>query len=186
MDAARVLENPRAKEGDRAAVAARSSETDVAALYDAHAVSLYRYLLTMLGRVSDAEDALQEVFLGVMRRRRRGGIRNPRAYLWRAAHMQALQVLRRRRRRDRECAAAELTWIDASQAEDPDLALDIDRAIRRLPPEQREVIALRIGEGLTFREVAEVLGIPLNTASSRYRRALARLRESLEEGDGDD
>jgi RNA polymerase sigma-70 factor (ECF subfamily) len=186
MDASRVLENLRVRAGEGAA--GRTGEVDVAAMYDIHAPSLYRYLVTMLGQVSDAEDALQEVFLGVMRRRVLRGIRDPKAYLWRAARSQALLVLRRRRRRDRERAAAALTWIDPDGGT-PDvreLALDVDRALRQLPLEQREVMALRLGEDLTFREIAEVLAIPQNTVSSRYRRGLARLRALLEEGDSDD
>jgi RNA polymerase sigma-70 factor (ECF subfamily) len=186
MDASRVLENLRVRAGEGAA--GRAASVDVAALYDTHAAALYRYLVTMLGQASDAEDALQEVFLGIMRRRSPRGIRDPKAYLWCAARSQALQILRRRRKRDRERAAAALTWIDpdAGTPDVRELALDVDRALRQLPLEQREVIALRLGEDLTFREIAGVLGIPQNTVSSRYRRALARLRALLEEGGSDD
>jgi RNA polymerase sigma-70 factor (ECF subfamily) len=45
------------------------------------------------------------------------------------------------------------------------------------------VIALKLGEDLTFREIAQALGIPKNTAASRYRLALARLRALLEGGE---
>jgi RNA polymerase sigma-70 factor (ECF subfamily) len=65
-----------------------------------------------------------------------------------------------------------------------EIAIDIDRALRRLPAEQREVILLKLSEDLTFREIAELLGLPRATAASRYRLALERLRSIL--GSGDD
>ncbi|MEI8197916.1 MAG: sigma-70 family RNA polymerase sigma factor, partial [Phycisphaerae bacterium] len=55
----------------------------------------------------------------------------------------------------------------------------LENALRRLPPEQREVIQLKFYEQLTFAQIADILGIPPNTAASRYRYALAHLRELL-------
>ncbi len=52
-------------------------------------------------------------------------------------------------------------------------------ALRKLPREQREVVALKIWGGQTFREIAAALGIPQNTAASRYRYALKALGQSL-------
>jgi RNA polymerase sigma-70 factor (ECF subfamily) len=56
----------------------------------------------------------------------------------------------------------------------------VQRALGRLPLEQREVIALKLSEDLSFREIGQVLRIPANTAASRYRLALGRLRALLE------
>lgn len=155
---------------------------DVGALYDAHAGAIYRYPLALLGAPEESEDALQEVFLGLLRRTGEIMLANPQAYLFRAARNQALMVLRRRRRRQ---ATAGLSWVDP-QACGPtarELAIDLDRALRQLPPEQAEVIALKLGEGLAFREIAKILEIPMNTAASRYRLAVTRLRRLLEGGD---
>jgi len=162
-------------------------ESDPAAVYDAHAGALYRYLLALLGEVEEAEDALQEVFVAFLRRRGMPPIRNLRAYLLRAARTQALMMLRRRRRDRREREAACLSWIDADACSlgDRALAVDLDRALLTLPREQREVIALKLDEGLTFREIAELLDIPTDTAASRYRLALKRLRTHLEGGEED-
>ena len=157
-------------------------ESDPSAAYDAHAGALYRYLLALLGEVEDAEDALQEVFVAFLRRRGMTQVRNLRAYLLRAARMQALMTLRRRRRHRREREAARISWIDADACPlaDRALSVDVDRALLALPLEQREVIALKLNEDLTFREIAELLDIPANTAASRYRLALKRLRTQLE------
>jgi RNA polymerase sigma-70 factor (ECF subfamily) len=55
----------------------------------------------------------------------------------------------------------------------------LEGAIRKLPPEQREVVHLHVFEGWTFQEVADASGDSINTVASRYRYALARLRETL-------
>jgi RNA polymerase sigma-70 factor (ECF subfamily) len=52
-----------------------------------------------------------------------------------------------------------------------------------LPPKQREVIAMKIDGELTFAEIGAVLGVSANTAASRYRYALEKLRRSLEDAD---
>lgn len=157
---------------------------DLGAAYDAHAGALYRYLLTLLASREEAEDALHEVMLGLLRRRGGGQIRDLRAYLFQAARRQAFQAMRRRRRRDQE-ASAVLSWVDleACDPADRDLAIDLGRALAGLPAGQREVIALKLGEDLTFREIAALLDLPANTAASRYRLALAGLRRLLESGE---
>jgi len=161
----------------------RAEDDGLAAIYDAHADALYRYLVSILGNPEEAEDALQEVFLNLARRPQRDYIRYLRPYLFRAAHNQAIVVLRRRKRHEELPIA--VSWIDleACKPSDCELALDVDRALRQLPPEQRAVIVLKMGEDLTFREIGQVLDIPRNTAASRYRLAIARLRALLEGGE---
>jgi RNA polymerase sigma-70 factor (ECF subfamily) len=68
-----------------------------------------------------------------------------------------------------------------SQCEDRAGPFDerLQRALAALPTEEREVIALKIDGGLTFAEIAEVLGVSSNTAASRYRYALEKLRDAL-------
>ena len=56
----------------------------------------------------------------------------------------------------------------------------LQRALLALPPEQREVISLKIDGELTFAQIGEVLGMSMNTAASRYRYALDKLRTTLE------
>jgi RNA polymerase sigma-70 factor (ECF subfamily) len=59
-------------------------------------------------------------------------------------------------------------------------AARLERALENLPVEQREIITLKVDGGLTFAEIASVLGISANTAASRYRYALEKLRTALE------
>jgi RNA polymerase sigma-70 factor (ECF subfamily) len=176
METSRVLEAGDLKGEEAAAEAERP--THLGEVYEAYAAPLYRYLLTLVGSEQDAEDALQEVFLAVARIGL-GRVRNLRPYLFQAARRQAIGLLRKRRRR-RE-TDAEISWIDleACGPDDSALAIDIDRALRSLPPNQREVIALHLSEGYSFREIAALCGTTKDTAFSRYRLGIAKLRGLL-------
>jgi RNA polymerase sigma-70 factor (ECF subfamily) len=183
METSRLLQRAHARTEEQSG---EQAGVDLAAIYDAYAAPLYRYLLALLPRPEEAEDALQEVFLGVLRRTGRGRISDLRAYLFRAARNQAFMVLRKRRTREKTLEAVmALSWIDLEECApgQREAAIDIDRALRQLPAEQREIISLKLAEDLTFREVAEVLGLPRATAASRYRLALERLRSILAGGD---
>lgn len=57
---------------------------------------------------------------------------------------------------------------------------DVDRAMNALPPEQREVIALVLVEGLAYREAADLLDIPIGTLTSRLTRGRQALAQRLE------
>jgi RNA polymerase sigma-70 factor (ECF subfamily) len=197
METSRALAGTRSSEPGPAGPAARSAARlrarqptaqsgaadDLAALYDAHAASLFRYLLALLQNAEEAEDALAELFLGLARRRGQRGIQEAQAYLFRAARNQAIQTLRKRKRRREEDVGD--SWIAVEQCHGPEreIAIDIERGLGKLPAEQREVLVLKLSEGLTFREIADVVAIPANTAASRYRLALRRLREELMGGD---
>ena len=65
-------------------------------------------------------------------------------------------------------------------ASNPDQALDLQRCLLRLPPEQREVLLLVSMEDMSYAEVAKVTGVPLGTVMSRLSRARARLQAMME------
>lgn len=148
---------------------------EIERLYDEWAPRLLGYIRSITRDRALAEDALHELFVKLARRRPR--LLQPAAYLYRAAHNEALRV---GRGRVGGASLAELEVVaptgDGQTAAD---AAELAGALDRLPIEQARVVLLHALEGLTFREVAEVLGIPANTAASRYRYALARLREVL-------
>ncbi|MGH9372589.1 MAG: RNA polymerase sigma factor, partial [Vicinamibacterales bacterium] len=138
---------------------------------------LYRYALMILAERQAAEDAIQQVFAGLLGGRR-GPIDDPERYLRRAVRNACYSALRQRRAR-RVVAVDERVLEalpDAAPAVGEELRLTLDLAIRELPPEQREVLHLHAFEGRTFRDIAEATGDPLNTVASRYRYALEKLR----------
>ncbi len=149
-------------------------------LYDAHAAGLFHYFTSFTGEEADAKDLLQELFIKLARQSIPSGIVNLRAWLLRLAHHQAVDWLRRHRVRRR--AEEEMPPEMFATQDDPDqeeLARRLTCALALLPLEQRSVAQLKLWDGLTFEEIAEVQGIPLNTAASRYRYALEKLRSEL-------
>lgn len=157
---------------------------DIERLYDQHAQPLYAFLLNLTRDEADTRDLLQELFVKLARDSQLlRGIREERAFLIRLAHNAAIDLMRRRgtRERTRETFAAEIASPFAP-ATDPDEEVfrnKLAEALAELPAEQRAVAHLKLWEGLTFEQIADALEIPPNTAASRYRYALDKLRGRL-------
>ena len=129
---------------------------------------------------ADAEDIVQEAFVKFWRRNH--NIQN-RALLYAAVRSIALDFIRRdsRRARREASALAETGEVAEPQFEfEDDTQRALAEAIDGLPCEQREVVVMKIWNELTFAEIASALGISQNTAASRYRYALAALRDTLQ------
>jgi RNA polymerase sigma-70 factor (ECF subfamily) len=157
---------------------------DIERLYDEHAQSLYAFLLNFTRNEPDTRDLLQEIFVKLAREPELlTGIREERAFLIRLAHNLAVDLMRRRGTRDktRENFAAEIISLFAATS-DPDEKVYREKlamALDELPEEQRAVVHMKLWEGLTFEEIAAALEIPPNTAASRYRYGLDKLRGRL-------
>ena len=157
---------------------------DIERLYDEHAQPLFAFLLNFTRDEADTRDLLQEIFVKLTREPKLlAGVREERAFLIRLAHNAAIDLIRRRgtRERTKENFAAETVSIFAPTS-DPDEKLfreELADALGELPEEQRTVVHLKLWGGLTFEEIAAALAIPPNTAASRYRYALDKLRGRL-------
>jgi len=157
---------------------------DIERLYDEHAQPLFAFLLNFTRDEADTRDLLQEIFVKLTREPKLlAGVREERAFLIRLAHNAAIDLIRRRgtRERTKENFAAETVPIFAPTS-DPDEKLfreELTDALGELPEEQRAVVHLKLWGGLTFEEIAAALAIPPNTAASRYRYALDKLRGRL-------
>jgi RNA polymerase sigma-70 factor (ECF subfamily) len=156
-------------------------ERAFAALYDRHAAGLFRAAVRVLGSREEAEDAVQDVFVALVRAGDRlRAVRNLRAYLFASVRRAAM-------RRLRGCRATATLPDDAPAAssavgdEDAEASARLAGAVAALPPEQRGIIALHVDGGLTFAECGEAMGVSPNTAASRYRYALEALRRTLKE-----
>jgi RNA polymerase sigma-70 factor (ECF subfamily) len=127
---------------------------------------------------ADAQDLVQESIVECWQRQPDGA---PPAlpFLFATIHRRAVDLARSQARRHRRELASELpgeSWFDTSPEERERSQL-VQSAMRQLPDIYRNVITLKVWGGLTFAEIAEALGIPLNTAASRYRYGLAELRK---------
>ncbi len=171
----------RAQRGDSAALEA------IVAAYSPRVLGL---LLRMVGCRATAEDLLQETFLRLMRsleRYEHDGRFEP--FLFRIAANLARDQGRWRQRRgamasyDAQDPPPEAA-SDASEAPDAGLLAterqqQLERALAELPEKDREILLLRHYGELSFKDIAEQLGVPLGTALARAHRALAKLRERL-------
>jgi RNA polymerase sigma-70 factor, ECF subfamily len=159
-------------------------ETDIERLYDGHAQPLYAFLLNLTRDEADTRDLLQDIFVKLAREPQLlSGVRDERAFLIRLAHNAAIDLMRRRGTRDRtkENFAAE-TISPFAPAGNPDEKFyreELSIALAELPPDQRAVVHLKLWEGLTFEEIAAALETSPNTAASRYRYGLDKLRGRL-------
>ena len=157
---------------------------DIERLYDEHAQPLYALLLNFTRDEADTRDLLQELFVKLARHPQLlDGVREERAFLIRLAHNAAIDLMRRRGTRDQTKAnfAAE-NISPVAPTNDPDEAVfreELALALGELPEEQRVVVHLKLWEHLTFEEIAAALEIPANTAASRYRYGLDKLRDRL-------
>jgi RNA polymerase sigma-70 factor (ECF subfamily) len=151
-------------------------------LYDAHASGLFHYLVTFTKTEVDARDLLQELFIRLARDVKMD-FQTEKAFLYRVAHNLAIDWLRRRKVRwDSEEQLEKELEGGGQRVADPDAALlarGFADAMKTLPDEQRTIVQLKLWDGLTFEDIAETQGIPLNTAASRYRYALEKLRTLL-------
>ena len=128
---------------------------------------------------ADAKDLVQEAVVEAWQRQG-DDAPPPLALVFATIHRRAIDRARSEvRRTGREQATIEPepeSWFDTS-VEDRELNKFIQDAMNRLSDEYREVITLKVWGDLTFAEIAEALGIPANTAASRYRYGLAELRK---------
>lgn len=129
---------------------------------------------------ASADDAVQEALVALLAQRQ--SPRNPTAWMYRAVRNAAIDAARateRRRRREQSVAQSRREWfvprsdalLDAQAAE---------QSLRRLRPEQREVVVLRIWGDLRFAEIAEIMQLGVSTVHDRYKAALGELRSALE------
>ena len=157
---------------------------DIARLYDEHAQPLFAFLLNLTRDEADTRDLLQEIFIKLARDENLlVGVREERAFLIRLAHNAAIDLMRRRgtRERTKENFAAEIIspFAPTSDPDEKFFRAELSAALAELPEEQRAVVHLKLWGGLTFEAIATALEIPPNTAASRYRYALDKMRDRL-------
>jgi RNA polymerase sigma-70 factor (sigma-E family) len=154
----------------------------VTALYQQHATDLIRCAVVILGDRGMAEDVVQEAFCGLFSRW--ASLADPAKalpYVRSAVLNRCRSVLRSRSRRSR-IGLAEMAPL-APSAEDATLIGEEHRAVlaglRRLPPRQREALALRFLADLDEPEIAELMGISRGTVKSTVSRGIAALGKHL-------
>ena len=148
---------------------------EVERLYDAHCGALLAYACSFTADRAQAEDLLHQVFARLLR----GDVNAPDApvaYLYSAVRNAALNT---RRNGARETQLEIASPLFVHRGGDRDAALALQGALQELPAEQREVVIMHVWSGMTLEEIARAAGESVNTVASRYRYALAKLRNRL-------
>jgi RNA polymerase sigma factor (sigma-70 family) len=125
------------------------------------------------------EDAVQEAFVELARRPSLPEDLLP--WLYRVVRNKAISAsrsLRRRKLHERQAAGQHRAWFEPSSGDVLDAATTV-RVLKELPPIEREVVVTRIWGGLTFQQIAELIGATDSTAHRRYESALAAIRQKL-------
>ena len=164
------------------------SEREVLKLFDDHHLPLYRFAWRLTGSAADAEDAVQEAFLGLLRPGcafdpERSGIRT---YLFGAVRNQCLKWLRRGRPLPDGRGSVSGEPLDVPDSRTPEsealsgeVADAVAAAVSALPETQREVLILAHYEQLSLAEIGEITRLEIGAVKSRLQRARATLRETL-------
>ncbi len=147
-----------------------------------HQPVAFRTCLKMLGSTQDAEEACQDVFLQVFHKIHAfEGRAQFKTWLYRIVFNRCVE--RRRhlaRRRERHAEFTETTQLEEATREDPALQRELSGKVRdaldHLADDERHMIALRYGSGLSLQEIADVLEIGLSAAKMRLYRAQERFK----------
>ena len=164
-------------------------QTAFAQLYEECASTIYRLCYGLLMNRQDAEDVMQEAFVYAFKNLRRydSSRASFKTWLYTIALSRCRNLYRRKRLPWMDLSALLPHELPAPNSETPEaqftaraLKVEIEKALTALTPNLREAVILRYGHGLTYREMAEVIGCPQKTAESRVRLAHERLHGLLE------
>ncbi|MEE9312713.1 MAG: sigma-70 family RNA polymerase sigma factor [Planctomycetota bacterium] len=154
-------------------------EQAFAALYHRLSRGLFGYGLALTGNREVAADALQDAWMRLLQGKKPDSIK---AYLYSTLRNRIFDL----KRRGKVAAKAEIELKllrpkteSFEDGFDNRKVLELNRAISALPQEQLEVVLLRAYEGMKFNAIAEVIGVPVKTAESRYRLALDKLKQEV-------
>lgn len=157
-------------------------------LYDRHAGLVYGLALKLLGNAQEAEDLTQDIFLNLVKTfsydPRRGALRTYLAILTRSRAIdrmrsrQAAQI-RLQPLQTQDSTTTSPTPID--YAVEQEQSQEVQTALTQLPDNQQQILRLAYYEGLSQAKIAERLDLPLGTVKARARRALLKLRDTLQD-----
>ncbi|MBQ6966176.1 MAG: RNA polymerase sigma factor [Bacteroidaceae bacterium] len=157
----------------------RAKETERLIAAERH--GLLQYACYRLGNLDDAEDAVQDVFIRLHQRLSEGDVevRNLSAYLYRTLANLCVSRLREAERTPIVSLDSQPDIV-APEAEDFEQEYRrINRLLAEIPDEQAEVIRLRYYGDKSFQEIADILGLPLTTAKSRFAYGMEKIKRGM-------
>jgi RNA polymerase sigma-70 factor, ECF subfamily len=150
-------------------------------LYDSTSNSLYHYLTALTGEPNAAADVLQEVFVRLFRSRNRlREVTDLKSFVFTVTRNETNRWLKDRSKRMGPLQLdSESVWsFDESILEHSEL---VRYALGLVSQQEHEIVHLKIYGEFTFAQIAEILGLPVGTCASRYRRALTKIQATIQE-----
>jgi RNA polymerase sigma-70 factor, ECF subfamily len=152
-----------------------------------HLKSVYNYAYRMTKNQNEAEDITQEVFVKVWKNLNKfDKEKNLKTWLFAITRNTAIDYLRKRKNilfsEKEEFFEENISDIESLPDEifiKKELVKEVEEALAKIRPDWREVILLHYTENMTFEEISEVVGKPLNTVKSHHLRALHQIRSLL-------
>lgn len=154
-----------------------------------HYVLVYRTAYGVTGRVEDAEDVVQTVFLRLLQREKpRELLKNPKGYLYRAAVNLSLTIVQTRQRRARTETSEELAVAVPSRASSraEELHRKLYEAIAQLNPKAASILILRYLHNYSDADIAALLGTSRGVIAVTLYRSRARLKKLLDASLGEE
>ena len=157
---------------------------EIEQIFREHYQFVYRTAYSVTGNVQDAEDVLQTIFTGLVRRDIPADlVKNPRAYLYRAAFNLSLNTIRSRKRQalhnDDVDAVSAIPSTSDSDAHD-EMERRLYEAIAELQPRVAQIVVLRYAHGQSLAEIAKLLGTTRSSVAVSLFRARARLKKLID------
>jgi len=148
-------------------------------LYTDLQTPIYTIAYRITWDVSSSEDILQEVFIKLFLSPPKSTIKNPRAYIFQMAHNLAIDSTRTQAR---HISLEEIENSAHQPLDDLSLRMDIETALKTLPTQECEIVTLHIIGELKFREISEIMKIPLGTVIWKYQKAISKLQKIITGG----
>lgn len=137
---------------------------------------LFRFAYMRIGIREDAEDVVQDAF---RRLREQTGIGNVEQYVIRAVSNACTDYFRRKPMQVVTLDKAGQVSVGEADSQIHEEFVRISRLLDTLPPEQSEIVRLKCYDDLTFKQIAELQGIPEATVKSRYRYAIIHIQQRI-------
>lgn len=156
---------------------AAGSREGLRALYDELRTPIFRYALAMVHHIQAAEDIAQDTFLELIHSAehyRQGS--NPRAWIFSIVHNQSIDALKK--------SGRDMPLYESAQAEnfhdEVEDSMEAIRMLKKLEPQEREIVSMYVYGGLKQTEIAKVLKLPYITVRAKYGYAIKKLRRQME------
>lgn len=161
----------------------QDEEPAFAEIYNRYWKSLYTSAVTILQVKTAAEDAVQEVFISLWRRRHEVQIESLKSYLYQAVRFQVFKAIRAEKA-DRDFFNRLSLVSRQLVTDDPLLFKELEGiykiTLSSLPEDEKEIFRLHREAGMTYQQIADAKGISIKTVEKKMSQALRQLRQGMD------